>query len=68
MKLCEMSKEERDLQGYIEGKEQRCIVCGAPTPYIEICSESHFCSTECVNAFYDKMFKASWGDVGEKPL
>lgn len=58
MKLCKMSKEERDLQGYIEGKEQGCIVCGSLTPYIEICSEAHICSTECADTFYEEMFRA----------
>lgn len=26
-----------------------CIVCGESTSFIEVCSESHFCSDECVD-------------------
>jgi len=29
-----------------------CLTCGKPTKYIEVCSESHFCSDECVDEFY----------------
>lgn len=55
MQLKKMSKSEREMSGYIEGSIRRCIICGTPTPFIEICSESHFCSTECVDAFYQMM-------------
>lgn len=29
--------------------------CGKPTQYIDIYSESYFCSEECYNRFYDEM-------------
>lgn len=36
-------------------KEKRCMVCGSPTKYIEVCSEAHFCSDECVDEFYKQV-------------
>ena len=32
-------------------EERRCLVCGSPTKYIEVCSEAHFCSDKCVKEF-----------------
>lgn len=32
-------------------EEKGCLVCGSPTKYIEVCSEAHFCSDECVKKF-----------------
>ncbi len=32
-------------------KECGCLMCQTPTKFIEICSEAHFCSDECVQAF-----------------
>lgn len=32
-----------------------CLICGTPTEYIEVCSEAHFCSEECVNQFYNQL-------------
>lgn len=29
--------------------------CGKPTQYIDIYSESYFCSEECYHRFYDEM-------------
>ena len=44
--------------GMIRGrKTEPCCVCGQPTEYIEICSEAHFCSEECLNAFYDEFWR-----------
>lgn len=41
--------------GMIRGRQaEPCFVCGCPTEYVEICSEAHFCSEECVNTFYDE--------------
>ena len=37
-------------------KECDCLICHAPTKFIEICSEVHFCSDECVQAFHQKVF------------
>lgn len=40
--------------GVIRGRHaEPCCVCGQPTEYVEICSEAHFCSEECLNKFYD---------------
>lgn len=58
MKLSKMDESQLRKEGYIEGAVQECLICGTPTPFIEICSEGHFCSTECVNAFYNELLKA----------
>lgn len=36
-------------------EEVGCLVCGSPTKYIDVCSEAHFCSDECVDRFYNQM-------------
>ena len=36
-------------------EEQGCLICGTPTKYIEVCSEAHFCSDECVDKFYNQL-------------
>lgn len=36
-------------------EECRCLACGTPTKYIEVCSEAHFCSDECVDKFYKQV-------------
>lgn len=36
--------------------EEPCLNCGKPTKYIEVVSEGHFCSDECVYEFYKKLF------------
>lgn len=36
----------------IEGDEKRCFICGKLTRYIEVFSERHFCSNECIEKFY----------------
>lgn len=33
--------------------EKICLMCGTPTKYIEVISEAHFCSDECVSKFYE---------------
>lgn len=33
-------------------KELCCLQCGKPTKFIEVCSEGHFCSDECVADWY----------------
>lgn len=44
--------------GIMIGTEEcRCLTCGTPTKYIEVCSEAHFCSDECVKAFYKQVSK-----------
>lgn len=35
--------------------EVSCLICGAPTKYIEVFSEAHFCSDECVDKFYEQL-------------
>lgn len=32
-----------------------CMICGKTSHYIEIFSEAHFCSQECLNKWDDKM-------------
>ena len=57
-------KEERLGFQWIEDdilvgdKESPCANCGSPTKYIEICSEAHFCSDECVEEFYRQFEEA----------
>lgn len=57
-----------DAQGFrwvkngimVGSTEWGCMTCGRPTKYIEICSEGHFCSDECVDKFYsqqDRLFE-----------
>lgn len=42
--------------GIMIGTEEKgCLVCGTSTKYIEVCSEAHFCSDECVNKFYKQV-------------
>lgn len=55
MKLDDLSDFECAQQGFIKGGVGECIICGAPTRVIDICAEARFCSTECVDAFYDMM-------------
>lgn len=49
-------------------EECGCLTCGIPTKYIEVCSESHFCSDECVNKFYKQVdeFESIGTDFEEK--
>lgn len=51
-------KFNKETNSIIKGsKKAGCLICGEPTEYIEVCSESHFCSTECVDRFYKEYFK-----------
>lgn len=34
-------------------KSLRCLQCGEFTKFIEVCSEAHFCSDECVSKWYE---------------
>lgn len=44
--------------GIMIGTEEcGCLTCGIPTKYIEVCSEAHFCSDECVDKFYEQVGK-----------
>lgn len=48
-------KFDKEIGLIIKGnKKVGCLTCGEPTEYIEVCSESHFCSSECVNKFYEE--------------
>ena len=40
---------------HLVGDKQGCLVCGDPTEFIEVCSESHFCSDECEEVFYKQV-------------
>lgn len=46
--------KDNDMIG-TEGKD--CLICGTPAKYIEVCSEAHFCSDECVDKFYKQVSK-----------
>lgn len=37
--------------------DKPCMLCGKPTKYIEVFTEQHFCSDECVDRFYREMDK-----------
>ena len=37
--------------------EKPCLTCGCPSKYIEVCSEGHVCSDECVSDFYRQVDK-----------
>ena len=39
----------------IGSNERGCLMCGTPTKYIEVVSEGHFCSDECVDRFYEEL-------------
>lgn len=42
--------------GVMIGTEEKgCLICGTPTKCIEVCSEAHFCSDECVDKFYNQL-------------
>lgn len=50
-------KFDKETNSIIKGsKKVGCLVCGYPTEYIEVCSEAHMCSTECVDEFYKEYF------------
>lgn len=36
----------------VTDKETKCLICGSPSKYVEVVSEGHFCSEECVDIFY----------------
>jgi len=60
MKYSEMPLEKDDAgifdrvtPGVIKGKYVgKCIQCGDPTEFIEICTEARMCSEECNKAWY----------------
>lgn len=58
-------KGEYADNGHLVGEEQGCIMCHCPTPFIEVCSEAHFCSEECKAAFYAEMSLASMASAPE---
>lgn len=37
--------------------EEPCLNCGCPSKYIEVFSEAHFCSDECIDSFYKQVAK-----------
>lgn len=49
-------------------EEKACLTCGTPTRYIEVCSEAHFCSDECVDKFYKQVseFESIGTDIEER--
>lgn len=51
-------KSEINKEGYIVSKEYKpCTWCKEPTNIVEVCSEGHFCSKECEDAFMDYLMK-----------
>lgn len=55
---------------YIEDPHNKpCFTCGKPSKLIDVCSEAHFCSKECMDEFYDwyedVVNKAKEKDEGE---
>ena len=50
------------------GKDESiCFICGSPTKFIEVCSEGHFCSDECVDKFY-KQYQETLAKMEDIPL
>ena len=41
----------------ITSGEKPCLICKRLSKYIEVCSEAHFCSDECVKVFYKQVSK-----------
>lgn len=55
-KYANATEEELQRDGFIRGeKEHSCLMCGEPTPFVDICSEGHFCSDACYNKFYEEL-------------
>lgn len=51
-------KFDKETNSIIKGnKKVCCLTCGEHTEFIEVCSEAHFCSSECVDKFYEEYFK-----------
>ena len=51
-----MKFTDKDLKtkSLIKSKEKKpCLICKQDTEYIDWCSESRLCSTECEQKFYD---------------
>lgn len=65
MKFDDYKDIKTDEQGYqfvktgimITAEEKPCLICKSPTKYIEVCSEAHLCSDECVKTFYKQVSK-----------
>ena len=52
------NKNFKDRDDIIVGiSDEKCLICGKPTPYVEICSEAHFCCQECMDKFYNAFNK-----------
>lgn len=51
-------KSETNKDGYIVSEVHKpCTWCKTPTNIVEVCSEGHFCSSECEDAFMDYLMK-----------
>lgn len=49
-------KEKNGIKSIIKSDNIKpCLICKELTPYIEVFSESHFCSEECVDKFYEQV-------------
>ena len=61
MQFCQC-KTTKDAQGFeyarpdvlVSSVRGKCLTCGKPTNFVEVVSEGHFCSDECLKTFYDK--------------
>lgn len=40
----------------IDTEKHPCIICGCLSNYIEVFTEAYFCSDECVDKFYEKIY------------
>ena len=48
--------------GIIKGKNPvPCGICGELTLFIDLCSEGHFCSEECLEEFYKRYWDSEKG-------
>lgn len=55
-KYANTTKEELQRDGFIRGEEEHpCLMCGEPTPFVDIYSEGHFCSDACCDKFYEEL-------------
>lgn len=45
-----------------------CLTCGEPTEYVEVFSEAHFCSEECVKEFYKQLNELEKMGYDDEPM
>lgn len=52
MNIDENNKELDSLHVLKSSESKSCMSCGNQTQYVDIFSEGHICSTECMDAWY----------------